>query len=202
VDGNDDEGKLSLIPTPWTAARDLLGKLSSDANLLRPGAAVTVAVDIGEIRFAEKDEATKLLTDAVHDRVKADQLTIADGQPLVLRVKYAESQGQTLQEFKQEVGKPRINPMGTATGKSVEATKAVIELSWTDASGQKVYWKHRHGVDQTSVYVTGELTREAVRKQVFDGIISSIAMFPLPYYLTSDPKGPQLPLVHRLPRWN
>lgn len=204
VEGKDDDGKITLIPSPWKQARELLARQSDEANLIRPGASVGLNVEVGEVRFEEKDAARQALQGAFQKRLKAEQLNAAEEQPLVLRVIYAEEKGKPLQEFKQEfspLAKPTPNPLGTATGRSVDATNAVLEISWTDAAGETVYWTHRHAVDQTSVFMKGEITAEGVRQQMFEGLVSSIESLPLPYYLTADKDAPQLPVVHHLPHW-
>lgn len=204
VDGADDAGRLSLIPSPWAAARELLANRADATNLVRPGAVIALAVELGDVRFADKDAAGKALIAALEQRLQADQLKAGTEGESGLRVKYAEAQGKTLQEFKQDFSpqsKPAANPFGAATGRSVESTSAVLELSLTDAAGTTVYWTHRHAVDQTSAFMKGELTKEGVREQMFDGLLKSIASLPLPSYVTAQPDGPRLPLVHRLPRW-
>ncbi len=192
VNGPDNEGELARIEIPWTTIRERLEKLNDESNLVRPGAGVTLAVNVGEVRFANAEEVKRELTQGLIGRLTAMKLKPEDGQPLTLRAVYSEAPGNTMQFG--GLG------LGATPNKNVQATKSTLILQLTDATGQKSYWNHKIENDPRTMFMKGEPTAENVRKNTFDGMLSGLRSLSLPDYVTGDP-AVQLPVQHPLPRW-
>lgn len=181
--------RIKFIPLSWDKIQTGLAALAGDATaLLKPGQSVSLELTVDKLRFGTPDETKTKLAEIFQERFKADGITVADNQPLVLKVTYGESAGETLVE--------RQGIMGPATGRTVQATKVDVKLVLTPRAGGQAVWQHDLAYDPHAVTVRGkEATDAAVHDAILRQLLYQLSFAPIPYYVPQDKSLSPLPGV-------
>jgi WD40 repeat protein len=183
---------IQFVPIPWPQIEAGLTAIQGKSPArLRPGGSVSLNFDIGQLRFGTKEDTTARLSEIYKERFRADDITIADGQPIVLNVRYSESEGETMYE--------RRGIMGPKTGRTVQATNAQIAMTLATSDGSQTFWTHEIAYDPRSVTVRAKEANEAnVRDSIFRQFLFTLSETPIPYFVPQDAGASQLPGVTKL----
>jgi len=183
---------LRFVPIPWPQIEAGLAAIKgSSTAYLKPGGSVSLNFDIGQLRFGTKEDTATRLTEMYEKRFRVDDISIADDQPVVLKVGYSESEGETMYE--------RKGIMGPKTGRTVQATNAQVAMTLATRDGNQTFWAHEIAYDPRSVTVIGKEVNEAsVRDSIFRQLIYKLSETPIPYFIPQDAGASQLPGVTRL----
>ena len=178
-EGPDEVRHLVVLETPWEAITASLKAIDAEAPAaVRPGQPVSLDIKIGKLQHGTKEETTAALTEALTERLAAAGIEIKEGQPTVLRVIYGEAAGDTLQESTRD----RNNPFGagTPTGRSVQATKAGLVVSWVRDKETKPLWTKNILVNPSFLIIRGDITAEKARTAMFEGLKNTLVSQPMP----------------------
>jgi len=183
---------LQFVPIPWPQIEAGLSAIQGNSPArLKPGGSVSLDFDIGQLRFGTKEDTTARLSEIYEERFRADDIAIADGQPIVLKVRYSESEGETMYE--------RKGIMGPKTGRTVQATNAQIAMTLATRDGSQTFWTHEIAYDPRSVTVRVREANEAnVRDSIFRQFLFQLSETPIPYFVPQDAEASQLPGVTKL----
>jgi S1-C subfamily serine protease len=90
---------FTAFKLPWREIDSGLKSLHAKGEAwLRPGEKLSLKVDVGELRFQKPDQIKVALTSNLEQQLKADQFTVADAQPVTLKITYSEAAGGLLQK--------------------------------------------------------------------------------------------------------
>lgn len=183
---------LQFVSIPWPQIEAGLTAIQGNSPArLKPGGSVSLRFDIGQLRFGTKEDTTARLTEIYEERFRADDIAIADDQPIVLNVRYSESEGETMYE--------RKGIMGPKTGRTVQATNAQIAMTLAASDGSQTFWTHEIAYDPRSVTVRAKEANEAsVRDSIFGQFLFRLSETPIPYFVPQDTEASQLPGVTKL----
>lgn len=189
--GPYDDKRLAFIPIPWQQITGSLTALEQNSPAhLRPGGSVGLNVTIEAVRFGTPEDTKAKLTEIFSNRFTADSITVADGQPVVLNVAYNETQRKTLSE--------RQGIVGPATGRTVQATKANVNMSLGLRDGSRACWTDSISYDPLSVAVREEFTDAAVRETIFRQVLYLLTKVSIPHFVPQDDSLVQLPGVTKI----
>jgi hypothetical protein len=160
--------------------------------LLKHGDAVTVTVEVGETRFADKAGVANELQTLLTKRLADGGLTVAPAAAVNLHMKYSESQGGQLQV----VEGPGM--FGRPTGQTVQETVIVLDAKMVHQATQKTIWTKQERMGNPHMLRGGEVSDQAVRKQTFSLIQYRLKSMAIPYFVAADPEAPQLPVILKL----
>jgi hypothetical protein len=178
----DDKGKLQTfaIPTEKLAA-SLKVMAAKGPSHLAPGKAVSIDLQLAGMR-GDAAETQKALTDALTRRLARDGITVAAGQPTVLRLKLAEEAGDTLPIFERQSA---FDFRGTDTGKKATEAKGAAVLEIVGMGETAPLWRG-HLTAMSSRSFREEITDAAVRKSMLDHLTRQLSGMDMPYFI---PKG-------------
>ena len=197
--GPDRGKRLEIIPLPWARIDSALKQMADPASkaLVRPGGSVGLKVEVAQVTHGDREATRQELIRALTSRLEAEGLTVAEGQSAVFHVKYAESKGETLQEYQRQAGGSPFNP-GTPTGRSVTATQGVCNLAW-EVSGKKTpVWTGKVAYNPVSMSIRGEVSDAKVREASFNQMKYTLALEAVPYYIADGNPPMMLPGVTEL----
>ena len=164
----------AVIPPTWGAVGGvgMIGvydvPLSDSTAVLAPGRQLSLQVTVDKLRFGEPAATQAALEQALTARLKADEMTVADDQPVVLRATYGEAEGETLVETQRRVG--QLPGQGQPTGRSVQTTKSLLQLTLTNANGSETFWSHTVEMDPKFASLRKEATDAAARQEMFESL--------------------------------
>jgi WD40 repeat protein len=182
-DARRSNQRLAFVPIPWSTIDTLVAGLSSGAPApLRPGAKISLKVQASDLRFGTPEDTEKRLTEVFKKRFQTDGIELADGQPIVLNVRYRETEGGTLVE--------RNSSSGSTSGRSIQSTKSIVAMEMTFANSGKPIWSHEINYEPRIASMRGkEVSDAAARDATFSQLLYSIRSVPIPYYVTPDGSG-------------
>ncbi len=160
--------------------------------LLKRGDAVTVTVEVGETRFADKAGVANELQTLLTKRLADGGLAVAPTAAVSLHMKYSESQGGQLQV----VEGPGV--FGRPTGQTVQETVIVLDAKMVHQATQKTIWTKQERMGNPHMLRGGEVSDQAVRKQTFSLIQYRLQSMAIPVFVAADPAAPQLPIILKL----
>jgi hypothetical protein len=172
-------GRLEVVDLPWPQIDASLKALESNTPaLLRAGGSLSLKFNIGSVRFSSAKEVEDGLTEAIRDGLAAEGITVADGQPVVLQVKYAEEPGPPY----------RIVGPGNSGNSSVTSTKFTTDLALMVPGVRGPVWtdqKFETGLGHytTSRSTGGRVDEAGMRAGGFEGVKNSVKSLGLPYFI-------------------
>lgn len=190
---------LVTVPLPLEEIQQTLAAYDKRSEAyLGAGQQVSLEVNVGNIKFGKPDEVKSILSDVITQRLKTDGFQVAADQPIVFKIEYQEQAGNTLQLAK-NVKPSAENPLGrVATGKTLETTAALFELSWIDQETQKTLWSKKVAINPQVLYLR-EATAEGARTEMFENLQSRLLAEFIPYFIPKDDKLKMLPFEITLP---
>jgi hypothetical protein len=182
VAGPTNDRRLEVVALPWKQVDKALKAIEAKTTAyVRPGQPVSLKIDIGEVRFGAADQTRAGITKTLVDRLAAEGIPVAEGQPAVLHITYGEAASAVLREMKSNGPLPGFG--GTPTGRTVQATKALCSISWELAGQRTPIWAERLDFDPTNLMVQGEATDAKARDAAFGALKYNLAGVPLPYFI-------------------
>jgi hypothetical protein len=206
--GPQQSRSLVVVALPWAKIDAALKALESETPAhVRPGQSVSLKVEVGKVRFGTPADAKTSLEKALGERFEADGIHVADGQSLVLHLKYNEAEGERLEEMANKKGTgpgsalPPLPGLGNAvpTGRSVQATRATCELTLKADGNAKPLWSNQLDLDPKSLMIQGDATDSAARDAMFGMLTFQLLQQPIPYFLPKDDSVATLPGITELP---
>ncbi|QDT92979.1 WD40 repeat domain-containing protein [Gimesia algae] len=190
---------LVTVPLPLEEIQQTLAAYDKRSEAyLGAGQQVSLEVNVGNIKFGKPDEVKSILSDVITQRLKTEGFLVANDQPTVFKIEYQEQAGNTLQLAK-SVKPSAENPLGrVATGKTLETTAAIFELSWIDQKTQKTLWSKKVAINPQVLYLR-EATAEGARTEMFENLQSRLRAEFIPYFIPKDDKLKMLPFEITLP---
>ena len=197
--GGANNGQIAVIKIP----RDELAKATKaiadkvDA-VLAPGAPISIAYEVGEPRFAARQDVTNQLHTALTARLSKFGIVVADNQPITLKVVYTEAAGQTT-EYIEGRGfgppPPRFGPRSPfdKPGTKVVETKHTFSAVLVRKDDPRNWWAVNL-VQDAPQSLKGDATDVNVRNGSFEVVKQRISNFELPRFVPVDSKIPSLPL--------
>jgi WD40 repeat protein len=184
--------RLRFVPIPWDKIQASLKALASDgAAPLKPGSSVSLDLTIEKLRFGTEADTKTKLAGIFQERFKADGISVADNQPLVLKIAYSESAGETLTE--------RQGVFGPSTGRTVQATKVNVKMVLAARAGGQVVWQQDLAHNPHAVSIMGkEATDASVRDAILQQLLYQLSFSPIPYFVPQDKSLSNLPGVTEL----
>ena len=176
--------RMKFTPIPWDKIQAGLAALAGDeAAPLKPGQAVSLDLTADQLRFGTATDTTTKLAEIFQERFHGDGITVADNQPIVLKVTYSESAGETLVE--------RQGFVGPATGRTVQATKVDVKMVLAASASGTVVWQHDLTYNPHAVTVMGKDATDAnVHDAILRQLLYQLSFAPIPYFVPKDPARP------------
>lgn len=189
--GSDKNGQIAAAKIP----RDELAKAAKAIDdkvdsVLIPGGSISIAYEVGEPRFAGRQDVTNELHAVLTARLKECGIAVADNQPTTLKVVYTETPGEKIEfrDFGPRFGAP--GPRGTT---SVTDTNTRFTATLTRKDDPRVWWTTT--ITRNSPHIiNGEATDQNIRNEAFKGMKGSVGALDLPAFLPVNQEIPSLPL--------
>lgn len=190
--GPYNQKRLGFVPIPWDQIDASLAALEqSGAAHLSPGKAVSLNLQVGELRYGTEPDTRGRLAEIFGKRFDGDKISVAEGQPVELKVVYNETAGETLQE--------RQGFFGPATGRTVQSTNVSMQLALGLADGSQTFWTDTVVYNPRSVTVRAEEANEAtVRDAIFRQLLFTLSETPIPYFVPQASNQTMLPGTTRI----
>ena len=197
--GGHNNGQVAAIKIP----RDELAKATKAIadkvdSVLAPGAPISIAYEVGEPRFAARQDVTNQLHAALTARLSKFGIVVADNQPITLKVVYTEAAGETT-EYVEGRGfgppPPRFGPRSPfdKPGTKVVETKHTFSAVLTRKDDPRIWWAATV-VQDAPQSLKGDTTDVNVRNGSFEVVKQRIGGLELPRFIPVDSKIPSLPL--------
>lgn len=185
VASQDGRRRLDVITLPWPAIEASLKALRSGAPaLLKPGVAISVKYEIGNLRGSKPQAVQEEMDRAVSEGLAGQGLKLADGQALVLRVRHHE-----------EAGPPYPPSSG---GKSTfTSTRFICEVALTVDDSASPVWTDRWETTGARRFVMNQndaLSDDLLRRKGFDSYLKDLEELVLPSFIPS-PKDHELSML-------
>ena len=178
------ERALRQAPAGRTAGR-AEALTSGQEALLKPGDTVSISVEVGDTRFADKAGVANQLQELLAKRLADGGLKVGPNSPLAMTLKYSESQGQQLKVTS------GLGPFAKQTGQTVQETLVVLDAKLFHQATKKVLWERTEKKGNPHMLSGTEVSDQAVRKQTFGMVQYLLSSMSLPYYVSADPKPPR-----------
>ena len=197
--GSANNGQVAVIKIP----RDELAKATKaiadkvDA-VLAPGAPISIAYEVGEPRFAARQDVTNQLHTALTARLSKFGIVVADNQPITLKVVYTEAVGDTTEYTEGRGFGPPIPRFGPRSpfdkpGTKVVETKHTFSAVLLRKDDSRIWWAVSL-VQDAPQSLKGDVTDSNVRNGSFEVVKQRIGGFELPRFIPVDSSIPSLPL--------
>lgn len=179
--------RLQFLPLPTAEIDASLAALESKAAAaLQPGGAVSLEIAVGNLRAGTPEDTKQRLAELFTERFQGDKIAVAPGQPLVLKVDYSETEGGVLAE--------RRGIAGPATGRTVQSTKVMLQMSLASTDGTRAIFSDKIEYDPRLVTVVGkELNESSVRDSIFNHLLYRVTAAPIPYFVPEQAGTSPLP---------
>ena len=189
--GDGRSGELAKIPIPWSEIQQSLGGENWESlALVKPGEAMSIKVEVYNVRFAQPQEVANAMGTALTQRIERSKFKVAPDRPVILKAIYNEEQGDN----KRVVESNRFNPFGGRdTGMTVNDTKGKLEIKIITRDKEEVVWEQTITSDGGSS-IKGDVSDANVRKQMFEYLSYRVNQLALPTMIPK-PGGPLLPIV-------
>lgn len=161
---------------------------------VRPGGKVSIVLNIGEIRYGRKEATEKLLRDTMARRLQALGIQVAQGQPTVLEVHYTESKGEILGVYRLNPDRFGLPSAEDFTGRTVEATKAVLKFAWLIDDHFEPVWSDASIIDPQFLFLRRDSGNRAAHEKMLENVQKKLAKLSLPYFIARQPNLSPLPL--------
>ncbi|MDB5388284.1 MAG: hypothetical protein JWM11_3930 [Planctomycetaceae bacterium] len=186
LEGPTETRHLTVLDTNWKAINASVKALATDQKaLVKPGQPVSLKFNIGALKQGTVEGATKVLADALTERLASMGIQVQEGQRTKLLVTYQEAAGTTLQQA------PPNNLIGNAPGgATVQMTKALMNLTWVqDAEKpedkERKLWSKSYRVNPQFLIVEGNATSEKAHAAMIKDLKQMLVTQPIPYFVPS-----------------
>lgn len=174
---SNDGGDLDLVflTIPWEKIRAAQGEMTQDAKpLLTRGGAVSLEVQMGEVRFADSGQTQASIIDGFKQRLTLNEVSIAENQPVKLIVSYSEASGG------QKTVRNMFGRLGGGTAETVvEDTEITVNVEMRVEGRSEPIWK-REIKEEIDLIVDAELNPQAFRNNNFTRALQSIQRLNIP----------------------
>jgi hypothetical protein len=187
--------RLEVITLPWPQIDASLKAAQSESPaILRPGDSIGLKFYIEKLRGSSAQEVQAELAKALTASLEAQGMRVADGQTVVLHVRYNEEEtGSPLYARKLGERFDFRNP----TGPAYHATKFKAELALTSGNPNKPIWTEELAASYAPFgLVQGEVSDKSIRDGGFATFLrSAIPSVTIPFFIPKDTKLSMLPGV-------
>jgi len=209
--------RCELPLDPLRGTQQLLAK--TDAGWVRPGQAVSLAIDVESVRFSSEEKVAKELRTILEQRLRVAGLTVAQNQPATLQVVYNEKPGVVMEVtdidldfsslWSRRVSQEEIErERQKYKSKKVRATDIAVKLLWRTSDGRRTLWSYELEHRQSFAYFKGEPNEAKARDDSFQTFRKKLLRVLIPYFVPRDETKAVLPMSvdlsptsGRLARW-
>lgn len=173
--GSDQD--LVFLNIPWDKIRAAQANVDpNEKPLLTRGGAVSLKLNVADIRFADPALTQVAIVEAFQKRLKQSDVTIGDKQPITLVISYSEK----------NAGQKSVrNFFGGGGTTNVEDTTIVLNVEMRMEGRAEPLWKDElHG--DTGLIVDSDLSPQAFRDENFKMIIRQIETLSFPTRISGD----------------
>ena len=199
--GSPNNGQVAAIKIP----RDELAKATKAIAdkvdcVIGPYSPISIVYEVGEPRFASRQDVTNQLHTTLTGRLTKLGISVAENQPVILKVVYTEVAGQTIEYTEgRGFGPPIPRPPGfprspfDKPGTKVVETKHVYSIVLERKGDARLLWA-ANITQEAPDNLKGDTTEVNVRNTSFEAVKLRIGGFVLPRFIPVDPAIPSLPL--------
>jgi hypothetical protein len=198
--GSINSGKIAVVKIPAEEIAKATKAMESDADaVLAPGKQISITYEISEPRFSSRVQVVNELNDVLAKRLEQFGITVADNQPVTLKVVYTEMPGNTVEYSEgRGFGPPIPRPFGGRSpnqtpGKQVVETKHQFTATLFRKDDERSWWS-ANLVQTGPQSLKGDITEQNIRNGSFEMMKHSVGNLVLPRFLPVDPEIPALPI--------
>ncbi len=197
--GGHNNGQIAAIKIPREELAKATQAIADKVDaVLAPGAPISIAYEVGEPRFAARQDVTNQLHTALTARLSKSGIVVADNQPITLKVIYTEVAGETTEYHEGRGFGPPIPRFGPRSpfdkpGTKVVETKHTLSAVLVRKDAPRIWWAVNF-VQDAPQSLKGDATEVNVRNGSFESVKHRIGGFDLPRFVPVDSKIPSLPL--------
>lgn len=171
--GDDEDRELMPVRIPWDKINEKLEPIRTNEPVeLKPGASLSVFLEVGELRLATNEQVTAQLKQSVGQLLSNTNLKEAPNQPIRLVVRHVEAAEQN------RLGSGFLFGGGNG-GQSPMDTKMVTTIEIQDSKTNSLYWRGQ--LETTGwLYVRENQTEQALRDAAFAKALEEIGRVVLP----------------------
>jgi len=183
--------RLRAAEIPWPQIRESLAAMSAKADAdLAPGRPVALDLRLTGVR-GDEAETRNILGQALALRLGRDGIPVAAQAPTVLRLKLAESAGDTLPIYARQ---SPFDFKGTATGqKATEVNGAAVLELWAAGEVTPV-WRDTLNAGSSRSF-SEDINDVTIRKSMLENLGRQLDHLNLPYFLPKNKGTLALPAV-------
>lgn len=194
--GGNNNGQIAAIKIPREELAKATKAIADKVDaVLAPGAPISIAYEVGEPRFAARQDVTNQLHTILTARLSKSGIVVADNQPIMLKVIYTEVAGETSEYFEgRGFGPP--SPFGRRSGQpgtKVVETKHTLSAALTRKDDPRIWWSVNF-VQDAPQSLAGDATEVNVRNGSFEQVKNRLSYLELPRFVPVDSSIPSLPL--------
>jgi hypothetical protein len=200
--------RVQHVLLPWKRIDASLAALETDAAaLLKPGQAVSLEIEMGELRGGTVEATRDKLADGVAEALAERLIDLADDAPVKLVMKYREEKGEELEEIAgggipglPAPGGPRPGfPGSVGTGRKLNATHIFCDLALRRSDKPTVLWTNSIDLNPRTLFIQGDFTDAAARESSLGQLARTLADQAFPYFIPSGEGLTTLPGLTKLP---
>lgn len=200
--------RVQHVLLPWKRIDASLAALETDAPaLLKPGQAVSLEIEMGELRGGTVEATRDKLADGVAAALAERHIDLAEEAPVILVMKYREEQGEELEEIAgsgfpglPSPGVPRPGlPGAGGTGRKLNATHIFCELALRRSDKPTILWTNSIDLNPRTLFIQGDFTDAGARESSLGQLSRTLAEQAFPYFIPSAEGLTTLPGLTKLP---
>lgn len=176
ISGQDEAREMMPVRIPWDKIREKLGTIRTDQPVdLKSGSAVTLQIEVGDLRLATQDQVSAALRTAATSLLEGVGLRHEANQPVKMVLRHSEAPEN---DRLRGVLFPILG--GRPTGNSnAEDTKITTVIELQDSKTGSVFWRVQSDVNG-SFRVRGDITEQSLRAAAFEQAVEQLGRTLLP----------------------
>ena len=181
---------LQTVPIPWDKIKAATEAMKNGSAFVSPLDPVTVDVAVTGAR-GDAGETQRVLATAIAERLTQSGLRTAANAGTVVRLKLAESAGETLPIFERQT---RFDFRGQDTGRKATEAKGTAVLEIVAAGQSTPLWRSALAASSSRSF-DGDITDATVRKSMIDNLTRQLNDMDIPYFIPKSEDVIALPVV-------
>ncbi|MDB5309348.1 MAG: hypothetical protein JWO38_3550 [Gemmataceae bacterium] len=186
-----DTNRLQTITLPWEKLDAALKAMAGGSEAyIAPGAGISLDLVLTGLR-GDETETRRTLSEALTSRLARDRVTVAQGQPTILRLKLAEEAGESLPIFQRQ---SPFDFRGQDTGRKATEAKGSAVLELIAAGEPQPLWRGNLSASSSRSF-QDEINDATVRKSMLEHLTRQLNGTDLPYFIPKSKDILALPAV-------
>lgn len=177
---------------PWAGIRKSAEVMAGKTPAyIRPGMSLSVQIEIAKSLGGDQDSLKTKFGEALAQRLAQDDIKVVDNAPMLLEVKYEETQGETLAIHERD----RFSIRGRDTGRKATGAKGAAAVVLKVRGYDAPIWREKLASVNDRSFSDVEISDSVLRESMIKGMASDLQNLDIPYFLPGGKELLPLPVI-------